>query len=101
MAYASRLIASVDAVPWANRLNGAREDGGGATGELLAWKVFMPLSCASIEMSTLNIAPGSVEANPDDSVGPLARKTNITDSQRPGGVGGLRYSRLPGVPRRR
>src|ERR1019366_375566 len=76
-AYASRLIAIVDAVPCAKRLKGASEGGGGATGELLARNVLIPFSCASIEMSRLNIAPGSVDVNPDDSVGSLARKTNI------------------------
>src|ERR1035437_7775795 len=89
-AYASRLIAIVEAVPWAKRLKGASDVGGGATGELLARNVLIPFSCASIEMSRLNIAPGSVDWNPDDSVGSLARKTNITDSHNPVSISVLR-----------
>ena len=73
----------VDAVPCANRLNGASVDSGGATGALLARNVFIPFSDCNIERSTPNIAVGSVDVNPDDNVGSLARNTNITESQRP------------------
>ena len=73
----------VDAVPCANKLNGASVDSGGATGALLARKVFIPLSDCSIERSTPNIAVGSVDVNAEDSVGSLARKTNITDNHNP------------------
>ena len=76
-------MARVEAVPCANKLNGASVDAGGATGALLARNVFIPFSDCSIERSTPNIAVGSVDVNPDDSVGSLARNTNMTDSHRP------------------
>src|SRR5476649_1543902 len=77
-AYASRLIAIVLAVPCANRLNGASVCGGGATVAFDALNDFMPFSDDSIEMSIPSTALGNVDVNPDDSVGSLARNTNIT-----------------------
>src|ERR1039457_262037 len=82
-AYASRLIAIVLAVPCANRLNGASPGGGGATVAFAAWNCFMPLSYDSMEMFTPRTALGRVDVKPDDSVGSLARNTNITESHKP------------------
>ena len=82
-AYASRLIAIVLAVPCANRLNGASVSGGGATVAFAAWNCFMPFSDVSIEMSRPSTALGSVDVNPDERLGSLARNTNITESHSP------------------
>ncbi len=72
----------VDAAPCTNRLNGATPDGGGATGALLGRNVRIPFSCDRSDTSTPKTAVGSVDVNPADSSGSLARKLAERTTQR-------------------
>jgi len=91
----------VDAVPCANRLNGATLGAATAIGALLTRNVRMPFSDCSIEKSIPNICIGRVVVNPVDNVGSLARKMNMTASHIPTSISVLRYSERDVIPRRR